>query len=59
MNHPGFSSPLAEDNGLIIPIGRMGDAHRLRRAQRWQTRFGLNLRVGVEPVGLQFGSRTW
>jgi len=53
MISPGFFIPLAEENGLIIPIGEWvlrtacADAHRL------QVRFGQNLRVGVNLSAMQ------
>ena len=53
MISPGFFIPLAEDNGLIIPIGEWVMRTACADAQRWQTRFGLNLRIGVNLSALQ------
>jgi diguanylate cyclase (GGDEF)-like protein/PAS domain S-box-containing protein len=53
MISPGFFIPLAEDNGLIIPIGEWVMRTACADARRWQTRFGLNLRVGVNMSALQ------
>jgi diguanylate cyclase (GGDEF)-like protein len=53
MISPGFFIPLAEENGLIIPIGEWVMRTACADARRWQTRFGLNLRVGVNMSALQ------
>ncbi|MDR3386447.1 MAG: EAL domain-containing protein [Rudaea sp.] len=53
MISPGFFIPLAEENGLIIPIGEWVMRTACADAKRWQTRFGLNLRVGVNMSALQ------
>jgi len=53
MISPGFFIPLAEENGLIIPIGEWVLRTACADAQRWQTRFGLNLRVGVNLSAMQ------
>ena len=53
MISPGFFIPLAEDNGLIIPIGEWVMRTACADAKRWQERFGFNLRVGVNLSALQ------
>lgn len=53
MISPGFFIPLAEENGLIIPIGEWVMRTACADAKRWQTRFALNLRVGVNMSALQ------
>ena len=53
MISPGFFIPLAEENGLIIPIGEWVMRTACADAKRWQSRFNLNLRVGVNLSALQ------
>ncbi len=60
-NHPdrGMVSPLdfipvAEDSGLIVPIGEWVLRTACRQTQEWNRKFGLNLRVGVNLSGRQF-----
>ena len=53
MISPGFFIPLAEENGLIVPIGEWVMRTACADAQRWQARFGLNLRVGVNLSAMQ------
>ena len=53
MISPGFFIPLAEENGLIVPIGEWVMRTACTDARRWQTRFGLNLRVGVNLSAMQ------
>jgi len=53
MISPGFFIPLAEENGLIVPIGEWVMRTACADARRWQTRFGLNLRVGVNLSAMQ------
>ncbi len=53
MISPGFFIPIAEENGLIIPIGEWVMRTACTDAKRWQTRFSLNLRVGVNMSALQ------
>ena len=53
MISPGFFIPLAEENGLIIPIGEWVLRTACADAMRWQTRFGMNLRIGVNLSAMQ------
>ena len=60
-NHPekGIISPLefitvAEESGLILPIGEWVLRKACHDAQRWNEQFGMNLRVGVNLSGRQF-----
>lgn len=53
MISPGFFIPLAEESGLIIAIGEWVLRAACRDAQRWQARFGLSLRIGVNLSALQ------
>jgi diguanylate cyclase (GGDEF)-like protein/PAS domain S-box-containing protein len=53
MISPGFFIPLAEESGLIIPIGEWILRAACRDARRWQLRFGLPLRIGVNLSPLQ------
>jgi diguanylate cyclase (GGDEF)-like protein/PAS domain S-box-containing protein len=46
--------PVAEDSGLIIPIGEWVLRTACRQTQEWNEKFGLNLRVGVNLSGRQF-----
>jgi diguanylate cyclase (GGDEF)-like protein/PAS domain S-box-containing protein len=58
MISPAFFIPLAEENGLIIPIGEWVLRTACADARRWQTRFGMNLRVGVNLSALQLRQPT-
>ncbi len=53
MISPGFFIPLAEESGLIIPIGEWILRAACRETRRWQVRYGLPLRVGVNLSPLQ------
>lgn len=53
MISPGFFIPLAEESGLIVPIGEWVLRAACRDARRWQKRFGLPLRIGVNLSPLQ------
>ncbi len=60
-NHPdhGILLPaqfieLAEDNGTILPIGRIVLEQACRQAQTWQQEFGVTLQVGVNLSARQF-----
>jgi len=53
MISPGFFVPLAEDTGLIIPIGEWVLGAACREARRWQQEYGLSLRLGVNLSPLQ------
>lgn len=46
--------PVAEDSGLIVPIGEWVLRTACRQTQEWNEKFGLNLRVGVNLSGRQF-----
>ena len=58
MISPGFFIPLAEENGLIIPIGEWVLRTACADARRWQSRFGMNLRVGVNLSAMQLRQPT-
>jgi diguanylate cyclase (GGDEF)-like protein len=53
MISPGFFIPLAEETGLIIPIGEWVLRAACVDARRWQTRFSLPLRISVNLSPLQ------
>ncbi|MBS0569749.1 MAG: EAL domain-containing protein [Proteobacteria bacterium] len=53
MISPGFFIPLAEENGLIVPIGEWVLRTACADARRWQDRFALDLRVSVNLSALQ------
>jgi diguanylate cyclase (GGDEF)-like protein len=53
MISPGFFIPLAEETGLIVSIGEWVLRQALTDARKWQQRFGLNLRIGVNLSALQ------
>ena len=53
MISPGFFIPLAEETGLILPIGEWILRQACQDARRWQNRFGLDLRVSVNLSALQ------
>jgi diguanylate cyclase (GGDEF)-like protein/PAS domain S-box-containing protein len=53
MISPGFFIPIAEENGLIISIGEWVMRTACADTKRWQTRFGGELRVGVNMSALQ------
>lgn len=53
MISPGFFIPLAEETGLIVSIGEWVLRQALTDAKRWQVRFGLGLRIGVNLSALQ------
>jgi len=60
-NHPerGMISPLdfipiAEESGLIVPIGEWVIRTACRQTMEWNRKYGLNLRVGVNLSGRQF-----
>lgn len=50
---PAEFIPLAEETGLIVPIGRWVMETAVRQAAEWQ-QMGLNLRVSVNVSALQF-----
>lgn len=50
---PAEFIPLAEETGLIVPIGRWVMEAAVRQAAEWQ-QMGLNLRVSVNVSALQF-----
>ena len=51
---PGQFIKLAEDNGTILPIGRIVLEQACRQAQTWQQEFGVTLQVGVNLSARQF-----
>ncbi|HEX7113222.1 MAG TPA: EAL domain-containing protein, partial [Mizugakiibacter sp.] len=53
MISPGFFIPLAEETGLIVSMGEWVLRTACRDARRWQQRFGLPLRIGVNLSPLQ------
>ncbi len=53
MISPGFFIPLAEETGLIVPIGAWVLRQALADTQRINRRFGLELRVSVNLSALQ------
>ncbi len=53
MISPGFFVPLAEESGLIVSIGEWVLRAACRDARRWQVRYGLPLRIGVNLSPLQ------
>lgn len=50
---PGEFIPVAEETGLIVPIGRWALETACRQAREWQSR-GYDLRVAVNLSGIQF-----
>ncbi|HEX7341652.1 MAG TPA: EAL domain-containing protein [Rhodanobacteraceae bacterium] len=53
MISPGFFIPLAEETGLVISIGEWVMRAACEDTARWQKRYGLPLRVGVNLSALQ------
>jgi diguanylate cyclase (GGDEF)-like protein/PAS domain S-box-containing protein len=60
-NHPtrGLLGPdefiaLAEDTGLILPLGHVVLEHACRQARQWRERFGVKLSMGVNLSARQF-----
>src|SRR5690606_30529733 len=53
MISPGFFIPLAEETGLIIPIGEWIMRAACIDARRWQQRYALPLRISVNLSPLQ------
>ncbi|HVT31237.1 MAG TPA: EAL domain-containing protein [Rhodanobacteraceae bacterium] len=53
MISPGFFIPLAEESGLIVPIGEWVLRAACIDARRWQTKFHLPLRISVNLSPLQ------
>ena len=50
---PAVFVPLAEETGLIVPIGEWVLRTACRQAQEWEQRYGLRLRLGVNLSALQ------
>ncbi len=50
---PAVFVPLAEETGLIVPIGEWVLRTACRQAHEWEQRFGLRLRLGVNLSALQ------
>ncbi len=53
MISPGFFIPLAEESGLIVPVGEWILRAACRDTRDWHHRYGLPLRVGVNLSPLQ------
>ncbi|HVJ62783.1 MAG TPA: EAL domain-containing protein, partial [Tahibacter sp.] len=53
MISPGFFIPIAEETGLILSIGEWVLRTACVETKRWQTRFGLPLRISVNLSALQ------
>ncbi|HET9483031.1 MAG TPA: diguanylate cyclase, partial [Xanthomonadales bacterium] len=53
MISPGFFIPLAEETGLIVPIGEWVMRQACVDAKKWQERYGLCLRISVNLSALQ------
>lgn len=53
MISPGFFIPIAEETGLIVSIGEWVMRTACAQTKRWQERFGLHLRIGVNLSALQ------
>jgi EAL domain-containing protein (putative c-di-GMP-specific phosphodiesterase class I) len=53
MISPGFFIPLAEETGLIVPIGEWVMRQACVDAKRWQERYQLSLRISVNLSALQ------
>ncbi|HVJ61757.1 MAG TPA: EAL domain-containing protein [Tahibacter sp.] len=53
MISPGFFIPIAEETGLIVSIGEWVLRTACIETKRWQTRFGLPLRISVNLSALQ------
>jgi EAL domain-containing protein (putative c-di-GMP-specific phosphodiesterase class I) len=51
---PGQFIKLAEDNGIILPIGRLVLERACRQAKEWQDHLGVTLQVGVNLSARQF-----
>ncbi len=50
---PGFFIPLAEETGLIVPIGEWVLRRACKMTRQWQQRFDLGLTLGVNLSPLQ------
>ncbi len=50
---PGFFIPLAEETGLIVPMGEWLMGVACAQTKHWQERFGLDLTIGVNLSPLQ------
>lgn len=57
MISPAFFIPIAEETGLIVPIGEWVLETACRQARAWQERFGLDLRIGVNLSAVQLRER--
>jgi diguanylate cyclase (GGDEF)-like protein/PAS domain S-box-containing protein len=51
---PGQFIALAEETGLILPIGRFVLEQACRQARAWRERFGRNLEIGINLSPRQF-----
>lgn len=54
---PGFFIPLAEETGLIVPIGEWLMRTACAQAKEWQARYNLSLKLGVNLSALQLKQR--
>ncbi|CAA7627366.1 EAL domain-containing protein [Magnetospirillum sp. SS-4] len=54
---PGRFIPVAEDSGLIVPIGRWVLEHACRLGRDWAAATGRDLRIGVNLSPRQFRSK--
>ena len=50
---PSFFIPLAEETGLIVPMGEWVLRTACRQAQSWEQQYGLRLRLGVNLSAMQ------
>ncbi|TAL71515.1 MAG: EAL domain-containing protein [Rhodanobacter sp.] len=50
---PAVFVPLAEETGLIVPIGEWVLRTACRQAQEWEARYALRLRIGVNLSAVQ------
>ncbi len=55
MVFPSDFIPVAEESGLIVPIGEWVLREACRQTREWNQRFDLNLRIGVNLSARQFG----
>ncbi len=56
MISPARFIPVAEDTGLIVPLGAFVLREACRQAARWRNQFGESMRMGVNLSARQFSS---